>query len=61
MIHLSRDDRNRIAMGLMEYKRSLDLTDSQENDLLEYNRVELSETDELAIKLNLIGDYYELE
>jgi len=61
MIHLSRDDRNRIAMGLMEYKRSLDLTDSQESDLLEYNRVELSETDELAIRLNLVGDYYELE
>jgi hypothetical protein len=61
MIHLSRDDRNRIAMGLMEYKRSLDLTDSQENDLSEYNRVELSETDELAVRLNLVGDYYELE
>ena len=61
MTQLSRDDRNRIAMGLMEYKRSLDLTDSQENDLLEYNRVEISETDELAIRLNLVGDYYELE
>jgi|WetSurSiteA1Bulk_404760.scaffolds.fasta_scaffold69311_2 hypothetical protein len=61
MTQLSRDDRNRIAMGLMEYKKSLDLTDSQENDLLEYNRVEISETDELAIRLNLVGDYYELE
>jgi len=61
MTQLSRDDRNRIAMGLMEYKKSLELTDSQENDLLEYNRVEISETDELAIRLNLVGDYYELE
>jgi hypothetical protein len=57
-MHLTRDDSERIATALMVYKRSLDL--SEECDLYDYNVVEIVETDALAIKLDLVGDYYEL-
>jgi hypothetical protein len=59
MMNFSRDELERIANALMAYKESLDL--SEECDLHDYNVIELVETDNLALKLGLVGDYYELE
>jgi hypothetical protein len=57
--HLSKEDRKRIAMALMVYKKSLDLEPG--NDLYEYNKIEIANTDELArfFNINEGDDFYE--
>jgi hypothetical protein len=58
MPYLTKEDKERIAMGLMLYKKSLNLHKSPDNDLAEYNKIELEETDNLAERLSLDKEYY---
>jgi hypothetical protein len=58
MPYLTKEDKERIAMGLMEYKRTLNLHRSPENDLAVYNQIELEETDNLAERLGLDKEYF---
>jgi len=51
MPYLSKEDQDRIAMALMEYKRSIDLTNPN-------NKIELRDTDELAERLGLNEKFY---
>jgi len=59
-LDLSRDDKERIAKGLMAYKRELKADMEIEYlDGIDYAEVEISEVDELARRLNLDRDYFE--
>jgi hypothetical protein len=59
MPYLTKEDKDRIATGLMLYKRSLNLKQSPDNDLVEYNQIEVQETDDLAERLGLDKEYYD--
>jgi hypothetical protein len=60
MTYLTKEDKERIAMGLVLYKQSLNLDPLQENnELFEYNIIECSETNDLAERLGLDKEYYE--
>jgi hypothetical protein len=59
MPYLSKEDKERIAMGLMAYKKTLNLHQSPDNSLVDYNKIELDETDNLAERLGLDKEYYE--
>lgn len=56
---MGNDDKIRLAKALTIYKDSLRV--DMDHDLYEYNRIETLETDDLAKRLDLVGDYYELE
>jgi hypothetical protein len=56
MAKLSKDELILIAKALTAYKANL-LEDGTD-DLVEYNRIEVANCDELAEKLDLDGDYY---
>lgn len=59
MPYLTKEDKERIAMGLMLYKKSLNLHKSPDNFLADYNKIELEETDSLAERVCLDKEYYE--
>lgn len=58
-MYLTKEDKERIAMGLMLYKQSLNLTPLQKNDLFDYNVIEFDETDSLAERLGFDKEYYD--
>jgi hypothetical protein len=60
---LSREDLERIARGLMSHKNFLreEVEWSTDQHDIEFNEVEIREIDDLALKLDLVGDYFVLE
>lgn len=61
-VHLSRDDRELLGRALTTYKEDSrrEMKGAPREDR-EYLEGEISEADHLAVKLDLLGDYYELE
>ena len=61
--NLSREDLERIARGLMSHKNFLqeEVELSTDQHDIEFNEVEVQEIDALALKLDLVGDYFSLE
>jgi hypothetical protein len=57
MPYLTKEDKERIAMGLMLYKKTL-ITDTSP-DCGGYNHLERIETDDLAERLSLDPEYYQ--
>ncbi len=54
---MNKDDLIRIAKAFTSYRQNL--RDDDTDDLQEYNKVEISELNNLAERLNLPADYYD--
>jgi hypothetical protein len=58
---MTRDENEILAKAMTAYKNELKREIEAGGDLVEYNTIELAHVDETAIRLDLVGDYFELE
>ena len=57
-MNLTKEDLQRIAKAFTAYRKNL--KDDDTDDLQEYNRIEIFELNEMACRMELDHDYYQL-